>query len=138
MQRDAVRLVGPVCQPAESQGPQRVVNRLEAQGRLDLLAPSSASPQSPCCAPALQCDAGQAAKRLKVSAAAFRWARHAGLIPVLDVSSWQWSRAAMEALDGDAIRAGLPCPPISGGAAADRLAEALGTPNPTACGEKRT
>lgn len=26
-------------------------------------------------------DAGQAAKRLKVPAAAFRWARHTGLIP---------------------------------------------------------
>lgn len=35
----------------------------------------------------------------------------------------------MEALDTDAIRAALPCPPISGGAAADRITEALGTPN---------
>jgi hypothetical protein len=45
------------------------------------------------------------------------------------VSSWQWSRAAVEALDADAIRAAMPSPPISGGAAADRIAEALGTPN---------
>ncbi|WP_019711926.1 hypothetical protein [Streptomyces xinghaiensis] len=74
-------------------------------------------------------DAGQAAKRLKVPAAAFRWARHAGLIPDPDVSSWQWSRAAVEALDADAIRAAMPSPPISGGAAADRIADALGTPN---------
>ncbi|MFF9556263.1 hypothetical protein ACF1DY_10630 [Streptomyces albus] len=74
-------------------------------------------------------DAGQAAKRLKVSAAAFRWARHIGLIPDPDVSSWQWSRAAVEALDAAAIRAAMPSPPIGGGAAADRIADALGTPN---------
>lgn len=35
----------------------------------------------------------------------------------------------MEALDADAIRAAMPSPPISGGAAADRIADALGTPN---------
>ncbi|MFI0234854.1 hypothetical protein [Streptomyces sp. NPDC017086] len=74
-------------------------------------------------------DAGQAAKRLKVPAAAFRWARHTGLIPDPDASSSRWSRAAVEALDADAIRAAMPTPPISGGAAADRIAEALGTPN---------
>jgi len=74
-------------------------------------------------------DAGQAAKRLKVPAAAFRWARHIGLIPAPDASSYQWSRAAVEALDADAIRAAMPSPPISGGAAADRIADALGTPN---------
>ncbi|MFI1840012.1 hypothetical protein [Streptomyces olivaceoviridis] len=74
-------------------------------------------------------DASQAAKRLKVPAAAFRWARHTGLIPDPDASSWQWSRTAVEALDTDAIRAAMPSPPISGGAAADRIADALGTPN---------
>jgi hypothetical protein len=74
-------------------------------------------------------DEGQAAKRLKVPAAAFRWARHTGLIPAPDVSSFQLSRAAVEAMDADAIRAAMPSPPISGGAAADRIAEALGTPN---------
>ncbi|MFI9268633.1 hypothetical protein ACIG5C_30240 [Streptomyces werraensis] len=74
-------------------------------------------------------DAGQAAKRLKVPAAAFRWARHTGLIPAPDVSSSRWSRAAVEALGADAIRAAMPTPPIGGGAAADRIAEALGTPN---------
>lgn len=74
-------------------------------------------------------DASEAAKRLKVRAAAFRWARHAGLIPDPDVSSWQWSRAAVEALDADVIRAAMPDGPISGGAAADRIAAALGTPN---------
>jgi hypothetical protein len=81
-------------------------------------------------------DAGQAAKRLKVPAAAFRWARHTGLIPAPDVSSSRWSRAAVEALDADAIRAAMPTPPISGGAAADRIADALGTPNPTTHGER--
>ncbi|MFH8610981.1 hypothetical protein ACH4D5_26245 [Streptomyces sp. NPDC018029] len=81
-------------------------------------------------------DATQATKRLKVSAAAFRWARHTGLIPAPDASSWQWSRAAVEALDADAIRAAMPSPPISGGAAADRIANALGTPNPTTYGER--
>ncbi|WP_369384183.1 hypothetical protein [Streptomyces sp. cg36] len=74
-------------------------------------------------------DAGQAAKRLKVPATAFRWARHTGLIPAPDASSWQWSRAAVEALDADAVRAAMPCAPIPGGAAADRIADALGTPN---------
>ena len=74
-------------------------------------------------------DASQAAKRLKVPAAAFRWARHTGLIPDPDASSYQWSRAAVEALDADAIRAAMSSPPIGGGAAADRIADALGTPN---------
>ncbi|MEV0888521.1 hypothetical protein AB0J03_32530 [Streptomyces microflavus] len=81
-------------------------------------------------------DAGQAAKRLKVPAAAFRWARHTGLVPDPDKSSRQWSRAAVEALDADAIRAAMPTPPISGSAAADRIAAALGTPNPTTPGER--
>ncbi|MEU7650312.1 hypothetical protein [Streptomyces huasconensis] len=83
-------------------------------------------------------DAGQAAKRLKVPAAAFRWARHTRLVPAPDASSCQWSRAAVEALDADAIRAAMPTPPISGGAAADRIADALGTPNPTTYGERAT
>ncbi|MFJ7098117.1 hypothetical protein ACIQWL_49380 [Streptomyces mirabilis] len=76
-----------------------------------------------------ECDASQAAQRLKVPASAFRWARHIGLVPDPDASSWQWSRAAVEALDADAIRAAFPGQPISGGVAADRIAEALGTPN---------
>ncbi|MET9934767.1 MULTISPECIES: hypothetical protein [unclassified Streptomyces] len=79
---------------------------------------------------------GQAAKRLKAPVAAFRWARHTGLIRAPDASSFQWSRAAVEALDADPIRAAMPCPPISGGAAADRITETLGTPNRTIHGEK--
>jgi hypothetical protein len=39
-------------------------------------------------------------------------------------------------MDPGVIRASLPREPISGGAAADRIADALGTPNPTAYGEK--
>ncbi|GGV02357.1 hypothetical protein GCM10010211_82110 [Streptomyces albospinus] len=74
-------------------------------------------------------DEGQAAKRLKVPAAAFRWARNTGLVPAPDAPSWQWSRAAVEAMDADAVRAAMPRPPISGGVAADRVAAALGTPN---------
>nr|WP_244175006.1 hypothetical protein [Streptomyces misionensis] len=54
---------------------------------------------------------------------------HQPLIPDPDASSWQWSRAAVEALDAGAIRAAMPCPPIGGGAAAGRIADALGTPN---------
>ncbi len=81
-------------------------------------------------------DAGQAAKRLKVPAAAFRWARHTGLIPAPDASSHQWSRAAVEALDADAIRAAMPTPPISGARRPTGIADALGTPNPTTYGER--
>ncbi|MGW1976713.1 hypothetical protein [Streptomyces sp. NPDC001889] len=83
-------------------------------------------------------DAGQAAKRLGVPATMFRWARHTGLVPAPDMSLRRWSRAAVEALDADAIRAAMPVSPISGSAAADRVAAALGTPNPTAHGEKST
>ncbi len=71
-----------------------------------------------------------------VPAATFRWARHTGLIPAPDVPSSRWSRAAVEALDADTIQVAMPTPPISGGAAADRIADALGTPNPTTHGEK--
>ncbi|WP_030750526.1 hypothetical protein [Streptomyces sp. NRRL S-31] len=74
-------------------------------------------------------DAGRAAKRMKVPAATFRWARHTGLAPAPDVSSSRWSRAAVEAMNADAIQAAMPVPPIGGGAVADRIAAALGTPN---------
>ncbi|MFJ4696478.1 hypothetical protein [Streptomyces sp. NPDC088766] len=67
-------------------------------------------------------DDAQAAKRLRVPVAAFRWAQHTGLVPAPDVSSWQWSRAAVEAMDADAIQASLPHEPISAAAAADRIA----------------
>ncbi|MFI0915567.1 hypothetical protein [Streptomyces abikoensis] len=72
---------------------------------------------------------GQAAGRLRVPITAFRWAQHTGLVPAPDASTWQWSRAAVETMDADAIRATLPQEPIPGGVAADRIADALGTPN---------
>ncbi|MFJ6753287.1 hypothetical protein ACIQNI_34710 [Streptomyces sp. NPDC091266] len=74
-------------------------------------------------------DDGQAAKRLKVPVAAFRWARHCGLVPEPDLPAQRWSPNAVEVMDPDAIRRALSRTPISGGAAADRIAEALGTPN---------
>ncbi|WP_199833477.1 hypothetical protein [Streptomyces sp. NRRL B-3648] len=39
-------------------------------------------------------------------------------------------------MGADAIRAAMPCPPISGAVAADRSADALGTPDPTTFGER--
>jgi hypothetical protein len=74
-------------------------------------------------------DEGQAAKRLQVPVASFRWARHCGLVPAPDASIHRWSRTAVEAMAPDAIREALPHTPISGRAAADRIAQALGTPN---------
>lgn len=74
-------------------------------------------------------DESQAARRLHVSAPAFRWARHAGVIPAPDAAEHVWSRKAVEAMDADAIRAALPREPVSDAVAADQIAEALGTPN---------
>ncbi|MGW5851999.1 hypothetical protein ACWFQ8_29315 [Streptomyces sp. NPDC055254] len=74
-------------------------------------------------------DERQAAGRLRVAITAFRWAIHAGIAPRPDASEWKWSRTAVEAMDRDAIAAGLPGEPLSGRQAADRIAEALGTPN---------
>ncbi|MFG2210944.1 hypothetical protein [Streptomyces sp. NPDC048638] len=74
-------------------------------------------------------DDGQVAKRLRVPVAAFRWARHRGLVPEPDLPTPSWSPAAVAAMDPDTIRQSLPRAPISGGAAANRIAEALGTPN---------
>jgi hypothetical protein len=42
----------------------------------------------------------------------------------------------VEALDADVIRAAMPSPPISGGAAADRIGDALDPLNPTVYGER--
>ncbi|WP_425508876.1 hypothetical protein [Streptomyces malaysiensis] len=39
-------------------------------------------------------------------------------------------------MDTDAIRAAIPHEPIAGSVAADRIAVALGTPNPTAYGQR--
>ncbi|GGU51235.1 hypothetical protein [Streptomyces violascens] len=74
-------------------------------------------------------DAGQAAGRLGVPVTAFRWCVHTTVVPAPDVRGCLWSRAAVEAMDAEAVRAAMPEAPITGGAAADRLAEAVGTPN---------
>ncbi|MFI8932375.1 hypothetical protein ACIG3E_32520 [Streptomyces sp. NPDC053474] len=75
-------------------------------------------------------DEGQAVARLGVHRAAFRWARHVGLVREPDIDAWRWSRTAVEEMDAAAIAEALPGEPICGSAAADRIARALGTPNP--------
>lgn len=74
-------------------------------------------------------DEGRVAARLRVSRAAFRWAVHIGAVPPADAGPVVWSRASVESMDGEAIRGRLPYA-LSGAEAADRLAQALGTPNP--------
>ncbi|MET9932657.1 hypothetical protein [Streptomyces sp. NPDC006324] len=74
-------------------------------------------------------DEAQAAQRLKVPVTAFRWVRHAGIVPAPDLPAGLWSRTAMEALDAGAVRAAMNGEPLSGREAADRIAAALGTPN---------
>ncbi|WP_405785652.1 hypothetical protein [Streptomyces sp. NBC_01367] len=73
-------------------------------------------------------DEGQAAGRLRVSVAAWRWATGSGLVPAADVGPGRWSRAVVEAADPEAVRAALRG--IEAGVAADRLTEALGVPLP--------
>ncbi|MFD9469924.1 hypothetical protein [Streptomyces goshikiensis] len=72
-------------------------------------------------------DEGQAAGRLRVPLAAWRWAAGSGLVPPADAGPGLWSRAAVEAADPEAVRAALRGP-IGAGVAADRLTEALGEP----------
>ncbi|UUY52746.1 hypothetical protein NRK68_36440 (plasmid) [Streptomyces yangpuensis] len=73
-------------------------------------------------------DEGQAAGRLRVPVAAWRWATGSGLVPVADVGPGRWSRQVVEAADPEAVRAALRG--IEAGVAADRLTEALGVPLP--------
>ncbi|MET9694836.1 hypothetical protein ABZY81_41710 [Streptomyces sp. NPDC006514] len=72
-------------------------------------------------------DEGQAAGRLRVPVAAWRWAVGSGLVPAADVGPGRWSRAVVEAADPEAVRAALRGP-VGAGWAADRLTEALGEP----------
>ncbi|MFD8633734.1 hypothetical protein [Streptomyces sp. NPDC059533] len=74
-------------------------------------------------------DEVQAAGRLHVLAAAWRWAAGSGLVPAADAGPGLWSRAVVEAVDAEAVRAALPGV-IGAGVAADRLTQALGTPLP--------
>ncbi|MFD7261664.1 hypothetical protein [Streptomyces sp. NPDC059874] len=69
-------------------------------------------------------DVEQAAGRLRVPVAAWRWAAGSGLVPAADAGRGVWSRAVVEAVDPEAVRATLRG--IGAGVAADRLTEALG------------
>lgn len=75
-------------------------------------------------------DQDQAAGWLRVGRAAFRWAVASGVVPAPDAGPGVWSRAAVEAMDTEAIAAAMGGGPLHGGQATDRLATALGTPNP--------
>ncbi|MCX4784621.1 hypothetical protein [Streptomyces sp. NBC_01264] len=75
-------------------------------------------------------DRDQAAARLGVPRPEFRWAAASGVVPTPDAGPGLWSRAAVEAMDAEAVRACLGDGPLFGWQGAARLAEALGTPNP--------
>ncbi|MGE7390839.1 hypothetical protein ACQKM2_35720, partial [Streptomyces sp. NPDC004126] len=72
-------------------------------------------------------DENQAAGRLRVPLAAWRWAAGTGLVPAADAGSGLWSRAVVEAADPEQVRAALRGP-MGAGVAAERLTEALGEP----------
>lgn len=74
-----------------------------------------------------QYDGSQAAGRLRVPLAAWRWAVGSGMVPPADAGLGLWSRAVVEAADPEAIRAALRGP-MGAGMAAERLTEALGEP----------
>ncbi|WP_331723815.1 hypothetical protein OG592_44630 (plasmid) [Streptomyces avidinii] len=73
-------------------------------------------------------DEAEAAGRLRVPVAAWRWATGSGLVPAADIGPGRWSRAVVEAADPEAVRAALRG--IEAGVAADRLTQALGVPLP--------
>lgn len=73
-------------------------------------------------------DESQAAVRLRVPVAAWRWATGSGLVPAADAGPGRWSRQVVEAADPEAVRAALRG--IEAGVAADRLTQALGAPLP--------
>ncbi|MEV5604557.1 hypothetical protein AB0L33_24250 [Streptomyces sp. NPDC052299] len=68
----------------------------------------------------------EAAVRLQVSVAAWRWAAASGLVPPADAGPGVWSRAVVEAADAEAVRAALWV--VDAWEAADRLTRALGQP----------
>ncbi|CAM5288088.1 hypothetical protein GCM10010329_86030 [Streptomyces spiroverticillatus] len=74
-------------------------------------------------------DEMQAAGRLRVPVAAWRWAAHTGQVPAPDAGPGLWARTAVETVDAEAVRAALRGP-IGASTAADRLTVALGTPLP--------
>ncbi|MGW7412760.1 hypothetical protein [Streptomyces sp. NPDC054863] len=74
-------------------------------------------------------DESQAAGRLRVPVAAWRWAVHTGQVPAPDAGPGLWTRAAVEAVDAEGVRAALRGP-IGASTAADRLTAAVGDPLP--------
>ncbi|MEW2268064.1 hypothetical protein ACGF5T_30425 [Streptomyces sp. NPDC047853] len=70
-----------------------------------------------------------AASRLKVTVAAWRWAVASGLVPAADAGAGQWSRAVVQAVDAEAVRAALRGPAAAFWTA-ERLNAALGEPLP--------
>ncbi|MFE2015665.1 hypothetical protein [Streptomyces sp. NPDC059491] len=72
-------------------------------------------------------DEYEAAGRLRVPVAAWRWATASGVAPAADAGTRQWSRATVEVVDAEAVRASLRGP-AGASWAADRLTEALGEP----------
>ncbi|MFD4392626.1 hypothetical protein [Streptomyces sp. NPDC058495] len=74
-------------------------------------------------------DEDQAAGRLRVSVAAWRWATAAGIAPHADAGEGLWSRAVVESVDAEAVRAALRGP-VAASWAAQRLTAALGDPLP--------
>ncbi|MFI5987398.1 hypothetical protein ACIBEA_41845 [Streptomyces sp. NPDC051555] len=71
-------------------------------------------------------DEQQAAGRLRVSVAAWRWATGSGLVPGADAGPGRWSRAVVEAVDAERVRAALRS--VGARGAADQLTQALGVP----------
>ncbi|MGW7594260.1 hypothetical protein, partial [Streptomyces rubiginosohelvolus] len=71
-------------------------------------------------------DEREAAGRLGVSVAAWRWAVASGLVPPADAALGVWSREVVEAADPEAVRAALRL--LDAWEAADRLTRALGEP----------
>ncbi|MFF0561716.1 hypothetical protein [Streptomyces sp. NPDC004266] len=72
-------------------------------------------------------DAYEAAGRLRVPVAAWRWATASGLVPAADAGPGRWSRITVEAAGPEAVRAALRGP-AGASWVADRLTAALGEP----------
>lgn len=58
-------------------------------------------------------DGYQAAGRLKVPVAAWRWAAVSNLVPAANAGVGLWSRAVVEVTDAEAVRAVLRRPAVS-------------------------
>ncbi|MFE9222764.1 hypothetical protein ACFYN3_41630 [Streptomyces lavendulae] len=74
------------------------------------------------------CDEFEAAGRLRVMVAAWRWAVATGAVAPADGPGGRWSSAVVDAVDGEGVRAALVLRDAF--AAAERLTRALGDPLP--------